>query len=252
MVSKNASQQLENFLGGFLLGNQRDLEKTAQEYFNNPCESNLDFLIKNAQSLICCFARRFGLVSIREDLIQAGYEGLLKAINGYDPSKGVRFTTYASHWIIGEIRHEIRQYRRFAYPDFIANVQNKITGVVDEYFKTNGEFPSPSFIAKEINLTEEGIIEAMRAGIVSFDQLQLSKIQSQKHTNFQLPVEDKIILFNALNSITSFQKKVIYWLFFKDKTQEETAKILKTNQRQVSRIKKKGIDNLRKNLEEIV
>lgn len=231
---------------------QNDLEIIAQKYFENPCDSNLDLLIKNALKLICSFSRRFGLESLREDLIQAGYEGLLKAIQGFDPKKGVRFTTYASHWIIGKIRHEIRDYRRYECPEFIYKIQDQITEIIDEYFKEKGEIPSPALIAKIINLKEKGVIEAMQAGIISFEQLDFSKIKAQKHESFQLPIEDKIVLFKALNSISTFQKRVIFMLFFQGKTQEETAKILNINQRQVSRTKTRAINLLKEKIGEPV
>ncbi len=229
-----------------------DLETAAQEFLQNPDDKNLDTLMEKARGLILHFVRKYGLDRFQEDLIQAGYEGLIKAVRDYDPQKGAAFVTYASHWIIGEIRHEIRRQRRFECPGVLVEVQNKVGRVVDDYFKKNGELPSPKTIAREINIKEEGVLEALQGGLVSLDELDLSKIKSINRENFQLPVEDKLTLFWALRKLSLLQRKVLYHLFFQNKTQEETAQLLNTSQRQVSRIKEEGLKNIREKLKESV
>lgn len=234
------------------MANNSNLEESAQLFINDPTDDHLDIMVENARGLILHFVKKYGLGQIQEDLIQAGYEGLVKSIKGYDPQKGVRFVTYASHWIIGEIRHEIRRLRRFDCPSFIIDIQDKMGRVMDDYFKEFGDFPSVEYISKKIKITEEGIREAMQGGLVSLDEMDLSKIQSIASENFQLRVEDKVTLYKAFSKISALQRKVLYLLFFQNKTQAETAEILKTNQRQVSRIKEKGLQSIKEKLKENV
>lgn len=228
------------------------LEETAQEYFMDPTNENLEALVDKAKGLIICFSRKFGLGKLQEDLVQAGYEGLLKAVQSYDPERGVLFSTYASHWIMGKIRHEIRDNRKFECPTCVIELQDKIASAVDDYFKENGSFPSRKIISNLLKVSEEGIIEAMQGGLVSLEELDLSKLKSTSQNNFQLPIEDKILLYRALNKINILQRKVLYLLFFGNKTQKEIAEILGTNQRQVSRLKEKGLKEIKEELEKAV
>lgn len=229
-----------------------DLEITAREYFNNPSHFNQGKLIEEAQRLIYFFVKKYGLGRLKEDLVQSGYEGLIKAIKNFDPERGVRFTTYASHLIMGEIRHEIRRQRRFECPNCIIEIQDKVTTTIDEHFKKNGTIPSPKEISKLININEEGIIQSMQAGLVSFEEIDTSKIQNLNHRSFQVSIEDKITLQRAFQTLSFLQKKVLYLLFYQGKTQKEIAIMLNTNQRQISRIKEKSLKVLKENLKDVV
>ena len=229
-----------------------DLETAAQEFLQDPTDENLNNLMESARGLIIHFVRKYGLARFQEDLVQAGYEGLVKAIRDYDPQKGAAFVTYASHWIIGEIRHEIRRHRRYEFPGCLVEVQTKVGQAVDDYFKENGKLPSTKTIAEKINIKEEGVLEALQGGLVSLDELDLSKIKSINRENFQLPIEDKLTLYRAIRKLSLLQRKVLYHLFFQNKTQEETAQLLNTNQRQVSRIKEEGLKNIKEKLKESV
>ena len=65
-----------------------------------------------------------------------------------------------------------------------------------------------------------------------------------------MPIEDKLVHIQAINKLSDLQKKVIYMLFFRDMTQEEAATKLEINQRKVSRLKEKSLEELRKNLDQ--
>jgi len=199
-----------------------------------------------------------------EDLEQLGYIGLINAINLYNKQRKVKFETYASWLISGEIRHYIRdKHQTVKIPHWITELNRRIDKFIVKYKEENRQVPSLKKIAKEFNLTEEGLKEVLKARdvvhTVSIDQDNrnydyhdypiLSKIKNDHYKSFKLPIEDLISLEIALNKLQDLQRKVINYIFIKDLTQTKTAKKLKISQRQVSRIKNKALKSLKKELE---
>ena len=90
----------------------------------------------------------------------------------------------------------------------------------------------------------------MKGGLISFDELDLSKISNRELESFRLPIEDKLVLAQAINKLNELQKKVLYLLFFRDMTQEQAAARLGINQRKVSRIKAKSLKEMKKELDQ--
>jgi len=112
-----------------------------------------------------------------EDLEQVGYIGLINAFNLYNHERGVKFETYATWLISGEIRHYIRdKHQVIKIPSWMLKLNKKIDEFIISYKKKNKKFPSLSEISEKFNLTEEGIKEILKAReavqIVSLDQEQ--------------------------------------------------------------------------------
>lgn len=198
-----------------------------------------------------------------EDLEQVGYIGLINAINLYNQNRGIKFITYATWLISGEIRHYIRdKHRAIKIPCWMLKLNKKIDEFIISYKKENNIFPSLSKISEEFNLTEEGIKEILKARdavqIVSLDQEhrkydsdsipEIEKIKSKNYQTFKLPMEDIIALKTAFSKLKKLQQKVIYYIFEKDLTQIKTAKKLSISQKQVSRIKNKALKSLKEEL----
>ena len=198
-----------------------------------------------------------------EDLEQVGYIGLINAINLYNKNRGIKFITYATWLISGEIRHYIRdKHQVIKIPSWILKLNKKIDEFIISYKKENNRFPSLSEISKEFNLTEDGITEVLKAReavqIVSLDQEhrkyssdsypKMEKIKTKNYETFKLPIEDVIALQNALKKLKKLQRKVIYYIFEKDLTQTKTARKLGISQRKVSRIKKSTLKELKESI----
>jgi len=198
-----------------------------------------------------------------EDLEQLGYIGLINALNLYNKQKNVKFETYASWFISGEIRHYIRdKHQTIKIPHWITELNRKINKFIVEYKTDTNEIPSLKKIALEFNLSEEGVKEVLKARdvvhMVSIDQNNrgydcneypiLEKIKNDHYKNFKLPIEDLISLEIALNKLKVLQQKVISCIFMKDLTQKKVAKSLSISQRQVSRIKNKALESLKEEL----
>jgi len=199
-----------------------------------------------------------------EDLEQLGYIGLINAINLYNQKREVKFETYASWFISGEIRHYIRdKHQTIRIPHWITELNRKIDEFIVKYKEEAKQTPSLKKIAEEFNLTEEGVKEVLKARkvvhVVSIDRENrkfdcneypvLEKIKNDHYKTFQLPIEDLIALELALNKLKNLQRKVVNYIFMKGFTQNKTAKKLAISQRQVSRIKNEALKSLKEELE---
>lgn len=222
------------------------LNAAAREYFAGGSREAMESVISAAEGLIKYFARLYGGGCSQDDLYQAGSIGLLKALKQFEPVKGNSFVTYASHCIIGEIRHLVRKEASYYRPGCIVELQAKVDRVIDEHIKEFGLAPDTDFIAQKLKIKEESVIEVMRAGFVSFDEIDAAKIHSTGYDTFHLPIEDRLVLYIAIKRLTDIQRKVIEMLFFKEMSQQQVADRLGISQRQVSRVKENSVAAMRK------
>ncbi len=228
---------------------QKITDAQIKEY--QPLVKNISYKFKNSGEPL-------------EDLEQVGYVGLINAFNLYNHERGVKFKTYATWLISGEIRHYIRdKHQVIKIPGWMLKLNKKIDEFIISYKKENNRFPSLSEISEKFNLTEEGIKEILKAReavqIVSLDQEQrkynsdsypkIEKIKSKNYETFKLPIEDIIALKTALSRLKNLQRKVIYYIFEKDLTQTNIARKLGISQRQISRIKDSALKELKESIE---
>ncbi len=220
--------------------------------------------IKQYQPLVKSIARKyFNSGEPIEDLEQIAYLGLINSLNLFDKKRGVKFETYATWLINGEIRHYIRDKHTIVnIPHWVIEYNRKIDKYTENFRQENNCFPTISEIADYFNITEEGLNEILKGRdsvqVISLDSRMrqeeqdhipvLEQVRSKGYRSFQLPIEDIIQLKNALNTLKKIQKDIIYYLFVKDFTQASTAKKMGLTQRQVSRVKESALEELRKNL----
>lgn len=219
-------------------------------------------------SLVESIARRFiSSGEPFEDLVQEGFLGLLSALEHFDPNKGVKFTTYATHFVAGAIRHCLRDRGRIIKePAWLHEVAGKVNRTSDMLFQTLGRPPHPGEIAQVLNLTEEAVEEILStrqvfqvaafgsssdenddsmAGLVDPD-----KIRSDKYVSLKLPIEDRIVLEESALKLKALEQKVLHEFFYKDHNQTEIAKQLGISCNYVSHILKNSTKKLRKILGE--
>jgi len=221
------------------------LEIAARNYCHSGSETAKNEVVKAGEALVHYYAGLYSPGRSDEDLAQVGYEGLLKALRRFDPEKGVKFSTYASHCIIGEIRHELRNRGAFKVPEGLRTLQSRVIKATEELAQKNETMPTLSEIARVVNVSEDGIVEAMQAGCVSLDEIDLSKVRHLRYESFKLPIEDKLTMQMSLEKMDEMQRKVIKHIFFEGLTQQQTAERLGINQRKVSRLMHKGLKEMR-------
>lgn len=226
-------------------GKNETLENAVREFYETGSENSKLTVITAGEALVNYYAGLYSAGKTDEDLRQAGYEGLLKALKRFDPDKGVMFSTFAVHCIIGEIRHELRDRGPFKIPEWLQTLQSKVLKVTEELAQKNGYMPTLPEIAEKANVAEDGIVEAMQVGSVPIDEVDLSKLKSLRYENFKLPIEDVVTIKMSLEKMDSLQKNVITMIYYEGMTQEQVAEKLGLNQRKVSRLLNQGLKEMR-------
>jgi RNA polymerase sigma-B factor len=219
------------------------------------------------QELVCHYlplakkiARRYVRAGVPlDDLVQIGTIGLMNAVGSFDPGRGVRFEAYAYHHIAGEIRHYLRDaVEQVRAPRWVRKLYGELTDAVAGLRQSLGRTPTLAEIAAQMNLTENGVLEILRAhnrsrvhsisDLVERQEVRRDVIAHQRYVSFQLPVEDRIVLLKAVERLADLQRKVVYYLFYQDLTQSEVAKRLGVSQRHVSRVLAAALKRLSTNL----
>ncbi len=191
-----------------------------------------------------------------EDLYQLGALGFVKAINNFDPTFNVKFTTYAVPMIAGEIKRFLRDDGSVKVSRSIKHLAVQIKNFILEYNKTHGQDPSIDMLAKEFNMEAGEIVFAMEANSspLSLNE-QFSDDDSSSTMLDKLPdnfsVEnylDKFALREMIEKLSAREKQVIIMRYYLDKTQSEIAKELGVSQVQVSRIENKVLNELKEGI----
>jgi len=179
-----------------------------------------------------------------EDLLQVGYVGMMKAINGYRLDSEAKFSSYAYTMIEGEIKHHLRDTALVKRPRWARSLHARVSEATSRLTAELGHPPLIEEVASEVNITPEGVSELMKlfcdTDVLSLDagedeNIDVSAIKSLRYETFSLPVEDRILLEQALDSLTELQRKVVYLFFYKDLCQTEIGKKLGFSQRKTSR-----------------
>ena len=196
-----------------------------------------------------------------DDLIQAGYIGLLNAAANFDLARKTRFSTYATYLIQGEIRHFVRdKHATIRIPQWVQTMNRRIKEAEEAFFQQHGRPPLLAEIAKSVDLTEDQVIALLRGResmtYVSIDQdrrssdpnpapPQMERLLVESDT---LPFDARMKIILAIDELTEIQRQVVRGLFYQGKSQSEVGEELGISQRQVSRMKQRILDNLRENL----
>lgn len=220
------------------------LDELILDYLDDRSEESLDRVFKASSALVHHYGNLYSGSRLSEDIIQAGYEGLMKAVQRFDPHRGVRFVTFASHYIMGEMKHYLRQEVSFDRPGWVADLQSYIYQTIEELSQQTGEPPTLDEIAGKVNIRKEGVSQALQAGYVSLDELDLKQVKHLTYESFQLPIEDKIAVRQAVERLSDLQRQVIYLIFYRDLTQQEAAEQIGIGQRRVSRLMHRGLERI--------
>ena len=179
-----------------------------------------------------------------EDLLQVGYVGMMKAVNGYRLDSEAKFSSYAYSMIEGEIKHHLRDSALLKRPRWARSLHSKVFEATERLTAELVREPLLEEVASEVNIAPEGVSEVMKlfcdTDVLPLDrgedgEVDVSAIKSLRYETFSLPVEDRILLEQALESLTELQRKVVYLFFYKDLCQTEIGKRLGLSQRKTSR-----------------
>ncbi len=214
-------------------------------------------LVEENVGLIWCVVKRFyGRGTDTEDLFQIGSIGLLKAIDKFDISYDVKFSTYAVPMISGEIKRFLRDDGMIKVSRSLKELSYKTYQAREQLIDTMGREPTIEELAECVGVDKEEIAEALEAGcevesiykpvmqkggneIRLLDKLVEKEAEEEKILNHML-------ITQLLETLNKEERQLIYLRYFQDKTQSAVGKLMGISQVQVSRMEKRIIERLRK------
>lgn len=203
--------------------------------------------------LVPPIVRKYKAKAEWEDLVQVGYIGLMKAVDAFDCERNARFRTYATHCIEGELRHYLRdRVDVIRKPRWLRGLSRQVASFIERHLHEKHRLPTFSEISAALNISEDGVVELLKSQApASLDgeqdgiQFAVDKIRSRHYEHFRLPVEDRILVSQALERLVDLERKIIYLFFYKDLNQRQIADDLDLSPKKVSRVMHKGLQRLR-------
>ena len=184
-----------------------------------------------------------------DDLFQAGCVGLVKAVDAFDKTRGVKLSTYAVPVILGEIKRLFRDGGAIKVGRSLKELSLKATKFINEFMAKNAREPTINELAQELEVEPTVAAQALE---VSRVPISLTTDGEDGQTQLDIPTEapderlsEVIALKETLNQLNDRDRLIILLRFFKNQTQTQTAKILGMTQVQVSRRERVILNNLR-------
>lgn len=193
-----------------------------------------------------------------EDLYQAASLALVRAIERFDPSRGVKFTSFATPSLIGELKNYFRDSTRLLrVPRRDGELLKKVNNAISEHMVKFGNTPRPAEIAEQLGMPIEKILELLelkQAGnVISLDgamagsddeSFKLMGMLGENDAHFDR-IENKDFMNYCLNLLNDEEKKIIQERFINNRTQKEVAEMLGVSQMQVSRLERRILSKLK-------
>ena len=231
-----------------LLRRAKEGDKQAKQML---IEGNLRLVLSVIQKFV-------GRGESADDLFQVGCIGLMKAINNFDPTKNVRFSTYGVPMIAGEVRRYLRDNSAIRVSRSIRDVAYRVLQCKEQMLAEMDREPTLDEIAGRLELPREAVSEALDAvcaPVSLFDPVYtdggdpltvMDQVRDTKNT------EDgwleRIALRTAFRALGDREKEILQLRFVGGKTQMEVAAMVGISQAQVSRLEKSALNTMRKNM----
>ncbi len=219
-----------------------------------------DILIEKSVPLVRTLARRYaGRGEDFDDLVQVGTVGLIKAVDRFDITRGVEFTTYATPTVIGEIKRHFRdRTSSVRIPRPIHDLSQRIPKQRERLTATLGRSPTVAELAQALDADEELVIEALQAAR-SYKAESLSAIESDGESTDPMDVigheeagfslsEDRILLEEGFRKLDERERHIVVLRFSLGLTQSQIAAQVGCSQMHVSRLLRNAIRKMRQTL----
>ncbi len=223
---------------------------------NGDEEAREQFIKGNLRLVLSVIQRFNNRGESPDDIFQIGCIGLIKAIDNFDISQNVQFSTYAVPMIIGEVRRYLRDNNSIRVSRSLRDLAYKAIQFKEKYIKENNKEPSIEQIAKELGVEKEEIA-------FSFDAIQdpislqepvyndgnesiyvMDQVKDTKNTDEMWA--ENMTMMQAMEKLNEKEKNIIVRRYFDGRTQMEVADEIGISQAQVSRLEKSAIDHIKR------
>lgn len=234
-------------------GEMRELFKKMHDGDNSAREKFIKGNLRLVLSVIQRFNNRGEYL---DDLFQVGCVGLIKAIDNFDLSQNVKFSTYAVPMIIGEIRRYLRDNNSIRVSRSLRDIAYKALQVRDQLINKHSKEPTISEISQELNLPREEVVfalDAIQDPVSLFEPIYhdsgdaifvMDQVKDEKNSD-EVWLEG-IALREAMRKLNEREKLILTLRFFEGRTQMEVAEEIGISQAQVSRLEKSALTHMKK------
>ena len=219
-------------------------------------QARADYIFGNLRLVLSVIQRFNNRGEYVDDIFQVGCIGLIKAIDNFDTSHGVKFSTYAVPMIIGEIRRYLRDNNSIRVSRSLRDTAYKALQAKERLMAARPQEPTIEEIAAELGMTPHDVLfalDAMQDPISLFEPVYhdggdalyvMDQISDDKNIDSQWL--ENISLSEAMKRLNEREKHILSLRFFEGKTQMEVAKEIGISQAQVSRLEKNALKNMKK------
>jgi RNA polymerase sigma-B factor len=237
-----------------------ELENLVLRYIDNRRDDLRDLIMVQSSANVERIARRFAGTEPMEDLVQVGYIGLLNALSKFDPNAGVKFSTYSTYLIAGEIKHYLRdRSQTIRQPAWLQELRHKVQKTAAMLQMSLQRPPTQREIADELGISETAVNEvfvtqdilkvASLDATVQNDQdsdSEVERLDAAAYCPEQLSVEDKLLLENSMSQLRDLEKQVLTLFHFEALNQTEIASKLGISCNYVSHILRQSLAKMRR------
>ena len=234
--------------------NNAKLTELMSEIKSGNHNAREEFIMYNMR-LVLSIVQRFSInQNSVDDIFQVGIIGLLRSIDNFDTSVGVKFSTYAVPMIIGEIRKFLRDSSTIKVTRSIRDVAYKALQAKEQLLKTTNKEATIEEISKEIDIPEKQIAEALDAiseplslyDTIFHDNGDTMLIMDQiKDDSNDDKILERTALKQALSSLGKREQQILFLRYYVGKTQMEISNTIGISQAQVSRLEKDALKEIK-------
>ena len=235
---------------------KEEKENLLKEIKEGNEEARKEFINGNLRLVLSVIQRFYRKSESADDLFQVGCVGLIKAIDNFDITQNVQFSTYAVPMIIGEVKRYLRDNNSIRVSRSIRDLAYKVIQYKEKYTKENGKEPTIEQIAKELEVEKEEVafsLDAIQDPISLQEPVYndgsesiyiMDQVKDSKNTD-ELWAE-KMTIMQAMKKLNEKEKTIVNKRFFDGRTQMEVAEEIGISQAQVSRLEKSAIEHIKK------
>lgn len=195
-------------------------------------------------------ARRFqGRGESLDDLRQVAFIGLIRAVERFDPSRGVPFAAFAVPTMLGEIRRHFRDHGwTVSAPRRVKDLRTQVSAAIDDLHQQLGRSPTPAEVASKLGLEADTVLDTLLAGS-AYRPDPIEACAERWHDDDDGVLDDRLQAIEAIRQLAERDRTILYWRYFEERTQREIGDRLGVGQVQVSRLLRSAIGELRGRLE---
>lgn len=234
-------------------------EALVVEYVQTRNPKLRDKIVALYSEMVHRIARKFSGIEAQEDLVQVGFIGLLNALSLYEPDKGVRFSTYATHLVAGAMKHYLRdRSKMIREPAWLQEIRHRVNKTAARLQQEMSRDPTPEEISQSLDVPLETVREVLStndlfrvtslSGSPSSEQEETDDLELAGECRELLNFEDRLLLERAISELRGLERQVLLLFHVESMNQTEIATQLGISCNYVSHILRQSLTKLRATL----